>query len=39
LSFTAAQMLLGLLLGFAIAVALRQVLISFVPRDFIDATT
>ncbi len=34
-----ARLLLGLLLGFAIAVALVQVLMSYVARDFIDALT
>ncbi len=34
-----ARILLGLLLGFAVAVALVQVLMSYVARDFIDALT
>ena len=34
-----ARLLLGLLLGFAIGVALVQVLMSYVARDFIDAFT
>ncbi len=34
-----ARVLLGLLLGFAVAVALAQVLMSYVARDFMDAFT
>ena len=34
-----ARLLLGLLLAFAIAVALVQVLMSYVARDFMDAFT
>lgn len=34
-----ARLLLGLLLGVAIAVALVQVFMSYVARDFIDALT